>query len=155
MRATAVRLTRGDGGSVTPLLVVFAVCLMLLVSVVVDLSGAYLRRQSVASLADGAALSASDAAATAAVYGEHGDRIDHIDQYVPIDENAARQAVESYLDATGALARYRGLRASVEVLGGRTVVVELLMPYDLPIPMPGVRDSALIRVRALAELPVY
>jgi hypothetical protein len=140
---------QGDEGSVTPLLLAFAVCLILMVSAVIDLSGAYLRRQSAASLADGAALSASDAAAAAAVYGQQSER------YVPIDEESARRAVAAYLSQTGALARYPDLRASVEVVAGRTIVVELRVPYDLPVSVPGGSDSIVIRVRSSAELPVY
>jgi hypothetical protein len=142
---------RPEGGSVTPLLIVFALGLALTIAAVVDVSGAYLRRQSTASLADGAALSASDAAAAASVYAGDGAG----DSYVPIDEDAARHAVVAYLADTGALDRYPGLRASVEVLGGHTVVVELAMPYDLPISVPGSRDSVVIRVESSAELPVY
>ena len=74
---------------------------------------------------------------------------------MPIDEEAARHAVVAYLSETGALDRYPGLRASVEVVAGRTIVVELAMPYDLPISMPGSRDAIAIRVQASAELPVY
>jgi hypothetical protein len=140
---------RSEAGSITPLLIVFALSLALLVSAVIDVSAAYLRRQAAASLADGAALSASDAAAAAAVYGgEHR-------QYVPIDEDAARAAVAAYLRETGALARYPGLRAAVEVVGDRTIVVELRMPYDLPVSVPGARDAVTIRVQSAAELPVY
>jgi hypothetical protein len=53
------------------------------------------------------------------------------------------------------VARYPGLRASVDVIDDRTIVVELLMPYDLPVSVPGVRDAITIRVQAAAELPVY
>jgi hypothetical protein len=128
-------------------MIAFALCLLLFISVVVDLSGAYLRRQSASSLADGAALSASDAAAAAAVY--EGDP-----SYVPIDDAAARAAVEGYLREAAAFARYPGLRASVEV-DGHIVTVELLMPYRLPVTMPGTRDAITIRVASSAELPVY
>ena len=62
------RVSRTDDGSITPLLIVFALCLALMIGAVIDVSAAYLRRQATASLADGAALSASDAAAAAAVY---------------------------------------------------------------------------------------
>jgi hypothetical protein len=129
--------------------IAFALCLALLVSVVVDVSAAYLRRQATASLADGAALSASDAAAAASVYAGDSER------YVPIHEDAARHAVAAYLAETGAVTRYPGLRASVEVVAGRTIVVELQMPYDLPISVPGARDAVTIRVQSAAELPVY
>jgi hypothetical protein len=59
------------------------------------------------------------------------------------------------LDDCGALERYPGLRAAVQVVGGQTIVVELTMPYDLPISVPGSRDAIVIRVQSSAELPVY
>jgi hypothetical protein len=138
-----------ESGSVTPLLIVFAVSLALMIAAVTDVSAAYLRRQAAASLADGAALSASDAAAAAAVYAEDGGR------FVPIDEDAARHAVLAYLDDSGASRRYPGLRTAVRVIGSRTVVVDLAMPYDLPISVPGAGDGVVIKVEASAELPVY
>ena len=140
---------RSDDGTVTPLLIAFALCLALMIAAVVDVSAAFLRRQATASLADGAALSASDAAATASVYAGEGR------EFVPIDEEAAHHAVAAYLEDCGALERYPGLRAAVQVVGGRTIVVELTMPYDLPISVPGSRDAMVIRVESSAELPVY
>jgi Putative Flp pilus-assembly TadE/G-like len=148
--ALATARPRPERGSVTPLLIVFAVSLALMIAAVTDVSAAYLRRQAAASLADGAALSASDAAAAASVYASGESR-----RFVPIDEDAARHAVLAYLDDTGAFRRYPGLQAAVQVVDGRTVVVDLAMPYDLPISIPGARDSVLIRVQAAAELPVY
>jgi hypothetical protein len=145
----ARRAGRAESGSIAPLLIVFAIGLALTIAAVVDVSGAFLRRQSAASLADGAALSASDAAAAASVYAGAGD------SYVPIDEGAARQAVDAYLSQTGAFDRYPGLRASVEVVGGHTVVVDLRVRYELPISVPGSRDSIVVRVQSSAELPVY
>jgi hypothetical protein len=140
---------RSDDGTVTPLLIAFALCLALMIAAVVDVSATFLRRQATASLADGAALSASDAAATASVYAGEGR------EFVPIDEDAARHAVAAYLEDSGAVTRYPGLRAAVQVIGGRTIVVELTMPYDLPISVPGSRDAIVIRVESSAELPVY
>ena len=53
-------MSRDQHGSVTPLLIGFALILATLVAVVVDASAAYLRRQGMNSLADAAALSATD-----------------------------------------------------------------------------------------------
>jgi|tagenome__1003787_1003787.scaffolds.fasta_scaffold20197393_2 hypothetical protein len=145
----AGRRPRREAGTVTPLLLAFAVCLGLLIAAVTDVSAAYLRRQAAASVADGAALSASDAAAAASVYAGESRR------FVPIDEEAARHAVLAYLDDSGAAHRYPGLRTDVQVLDGRTIVVDLAMPYDLPISIPGSRDSVVIRVESSAEVPVY
>jgi hypothetical protein len=116
------------------MLVLFAVCLLLAVIAVTDISASYLRRQATTSLADGAALAATEAAAASSVYGSPDDR------YIAIDPVAAQAAVDTYLrDTTGAYAAYPGLRASV-MIDGFTVRVALTMPYELPVRVPGVRQ---------------
>jgi hypothetical protein len=139
---------RDEGGTVTALLLAFGVCLVLMISAVIDISAAYLRRQAATSLADGAALSASDAAASVAVYGDSDD------EYVAIDKAAARDAVTSYLRKVDAYAAYPHLNADVSV-HDYTITVELTMPYELPINLPGVRDSISITVEASAQMPIY
>ena len=68
-----------------------------------DLSAAYLRRQAAMSLADGASLAATQAAAAGSVYTHpHGG-------YVAIDQRAAAAAVRAYLAHTGAYGEYPGL----------------------------------------------
>src|SRR4029079_9679145 len=57
----AAMSARGEHGSVTPLILGFAVAVAMLVAVVVDASAAYLRRQGLNSAADAAALAATDA----------------------------------------------------------------------------------------------
>ena len=47
---------RDQRGQVTVMLVIFAVCLLLAISAVIDISAGYLRRQAVTNLADGARL---------------------------------------------------------------------------------------------------
>ena len=62
---------RDAEGSVTPLVIGFAVVVALLVGVVVDASAAYLRRQGLNSAADAAALAATDGIQGEQVY-THG-----------------------------------------------------------------------------------
>lgn len=138
---------RGDQGQVTAMLVLFAICVLLAVVAVIDISASYLRRQSTTSLADGAALAATEAAAASSIYGSPDDR------YVAIDPAAAQSAVDIYLRDTGAYAAYRGLRASVAV-EGFTVRVVLTMPYELPVKVPGVRATTTIHATGSAVLPI-
>jgi hypothetical protein len=121
---------RPEGGTITVLVVGFVVVLGLLTAVVVDASAAYLRRQSVNGLADGAALAAADGARGRAVY-ERG-----LGERAPIDPVVARAAVAEYLRSAGAGATYPGL--SWQVTATRTAVtVRLSAPLDLPLDPPG------------------
>lgn len=142
------RRSSGQAGQITAMLVMFMLCLLLTVIAITDLSAAYLRRENAISLADGASLAATQAAAAGSIYhsGDAG--------YVPINQPAAAKAVRSYLAATGAYADYPGLTSRVYVVGHR-VVVALTMPYRLPIPVPGVRQTTLVHASAAAELPIY
>lgn len=135
-------------GQVTAMMLIFAVILLLAIVAVTDISAAYLRRQAVTNLADGAALAATDAAAAAGVYA------DPEAAYVAIDVEAATSAVEQYLTATGAYAEYPGLSAEVRV-DGFTVRVALTVPFGLPVPMPGVDDTVEVHGTASSMLPIY
>jgi hypothetical protein len=130
------------------MLVIFALCLLLTIVAVTDLSAAYLRRQTAMSLADGASLAATGAAAAGSIY-HPGHR-----QYVPINQAAATAAVRRYLATTGAYGDYPGLRSHVQVVGHRVRVL-LTMPYRLPIPLPGVKQVTIIHATSAAELPIY
>jgi len=114
------------------LIIGFALVIAMLVAVVVDASAAYLRRQDLDALADGAALAATDAVGTDQVYvGGLGAR-------AALDPAQARADVASYLQQTGALARYPGLAWAVGV-GPDMVVVRVAAPLDLPLRLPGRR----------------
>ena len=140
-------MRRDESGSITPLIVGFALILAVLVAVVVDASAAYLRRQGLDSLADAAALAATDGLQGDSVYS-HG-----LDARVEIDAQAARRYVEDYLRATGALDRYRGL--SWDVTATRTtVVVRVATPLDLPLHVPGVGENATVTGTAAAVVVV-
>jgi hypothetical protein len=129
------------------MLAIFSVCLLLAIIAVTDISASYLRRQAVVSLADGAALAASDGAAAAGVYGQSAD-------FVMIGQPAAAAAVDSYLRQTGAYARYPGLHVEVAA-EGHTVTVYLSMPYSLPIPVPGVAGTTTLHAVGASEMPIY
>ena len=126
-----------ERGTVTVLVVGFVVILGLLTAVVVDASAAYLRRQAVNGLADGAALAAADGAQGAEVY-ENG-----LGDQAPIDPVVAQAAVDQYLRSTGATATYPGLSWQVTATD-TTVTVRLSAPLDLPLDPTGWADTTTV-----------
>jgi hypothetical protein len=137
---------RSEDGQITAMLVIFSICLLIAIVAATDISASYLRRQSATSLADGAALAATEAAAAGGIYADSDD-------FVAIDETAARAAVDSYLSEVGAYGDYPGLTVAVDVVGHQ-VEVALMMPYRLPVRMPGVDTTTTIHATASAELPI-
>ena len=120
---------RDEGGQTSVLLVGFFVVVVLLVVVVVDASAAYLRRQRLDSLADGAALAAVDGIRGEQLY-EGG-----LGEQVGLDPGGARAFAADYL-AREAVGRYPGLRWDVST-GVDSVEVEVSAPLELPIAPPG------------------
>lgn len=138
---------RGEAGQVAVLVVGFAVVLLLMVGVVVDASAAYLRRQGLDNLADGAALAAADGIQGRQVYeGGLGER-------ARIDPAVARRYVAAYLRSTRAGARYPGLRYAVDASADR-VVVRIAAPLDLPITPPGWEGSPIVSATAASYVVV-
>ena len=85
-----------ESGQTSLLIVGFFLVAVLLVVVVVDASAAYLRRQQLDALADGAALAAADGIQGAQVY-EQG-----LGERAAIDPELARTYVADYLERLGA-----------------------------------------------------
>lgn len=140
-------MNRSERGQITVLIVGFFVVVGLLTVVVIDASAAYLRNQSLNSLADGAALAAVDGIEGEQVYrGDLDDRAD-------IDPRLARQYVAQYLEDVGAYDEYSSLAFDVRS-GDESVVVEVRAPVDLPITPPGWDDSAVVTGEATAVVPV-
>lgn len=119
-------------GSSTPLIIAFSAIVLLLVAVVVDASAAFLVRQRLDALADGAALQGADLGAQGSeAYGgglATGD--------LAISRREAERAVAAYLRDVDAVGQHPGLRAVVRVEDER-VVVRLEVPLDLPLGLPG------------------
>ena len=143
---TAVRTARADG-SITPLVVGFAVVVALLVAVVVDASAAYLQRQGLDAVADAAALAATDGIQGEQVYTRGlGGR-------AQVDPDAARAFAVDYLRHSGAWSHYPGLSFTVDARG-QTVVVHVTAPLRLPLHVPGVGDHTLVRGAAASVVAV-
>lgn len=131
------RRDRGERGSVTPLIVGFAVILLMTIAVVVDSSAAFLRRQELATLAEGAALQGADLGAEGAEVYDGGLG----DQPLRITEASARAAVAAYLTDVGAYRDHPDLAFTVEVVDTR-VEVRITASADFPLTLPGVASSA-------------
>ena len=125
---------RAERGSTIPLIIGFALVLALVVAFVVDASAAYLRRQALDGLADGAALQGADlGAAGTEVYGVGLGAAD-----LRLTAAVAQHAVDDYLGRVGAYQRYPGIQASVSVdATARKVLVHLHAPLRLPLTIPG------------------
>jgi hypothetical protein len=138
---------RGQRGSVTPLIIGLAAVLVLLVAVVVDASAAFLRRQQLDSLADAAALAATDGVQGEAVY-THG-----LGERAAIDPAAARRFVATYVESSGARSRFPGLVYEVRTTAD-TVVVRLSAPLRLPLHVGDLGDTTTVTGTAASVVAV-
>jgi hypothetical protein len=138
---------RSECGQLTVMIVGFFIVVGLLTAVVIDASVAYLRNQSLNSLADGAALAAVDGIEGEQVYsGDLGRRAE-------IDPELAERYVREYMAAIGATDDYPGLDWHVRP-SGEEVVVEVWAPVSLPITPPGWNESTIVTGEAAAVVPV-
>ena len=138
---------RDEAGQAAVLLIGLAIVAILLVGVTVDASAAYLRRQALDNLADGAALAAADGVQGRQVYeGGLGER-------ALIDPQVAREHVATYLRQIGAARTYPGLRYAVDATTDR-VVVHVSAPLDLPITPPGWETRPVISSTAASYVVV-
>ncbi|MBE7323789.1 hypothetical protein IEQ44_03890 [Nocardioides sp. Y6] len=127
----------------------FAAILLVLVAVVVNASAAYLQRQGLTTLADGAALQGADLGSVG-VYAE-GIPEERLLQSGP----QVHEAVAAHLRSVGAVRTYPGLEHEVRVdPTTRVVTVTLRAPLDLPLTVPGVEASPTIAATARATVTV-
>jgi hypothetical protein len=123
---------RDERGSSIPLIVGLAAVLLMGIALVINASSAYLQRQSLDTLADGAALRGADLGA-AGVYGEGLDQGRLLQE-----EGAVRKVVVAYLQSVGADKTYPGLEVGARVnVADRSVTVTLEAPVSLPLHIPG------------------
>ncbi len=142
---------RDETGQMSLLIVGLAVVLMMTIAVVVDATAAFLQRQGLSTLADGAALAAADAGSRneADLYTDGLSGEGRLD----LRHQAARAAVADHLARTGALAAYPGLSWTVTMAdGGDSVVVRVTAPLDLPLTFPGAPASAPVGATASATV---
>jgi uncharacterized membrane protein len=142
-------LRRDEQGQVTLLIIGFASILLMAIVVVIDASAAYLQRQGLDSLADGAALHGADLGSTG-IYQE-GLSAERLSQ----QEETVHAAVHAYLRDAGAGERYADIRVAVEVdAAGRSVTVRLEAPLDLPLTIPGSPANPVVRASSTAAVTV-
>lgn len=142
--------TRGQAGTASLMIIGLAVVLLMMAAVVTDASDAYLQRQGLDTLADGAALTAADAGAS----GEeaYGAGLGHD---LHLDPATARAAVLDYLHRVGAFARYPGLTTQVSVdPTTRRVVVAVHARVRLPLHVPGSPGHASIGALSAATVGI-
>ena len=138
---------RGERGQTALMIVGLFLVAVLLVVVVVDASAAYLRRQRLDSLADGAALAAVDGLQGEAVYTQG------LAERAEIDPVAARAFASSYLRSLGAHQRYPGMQVRVDTTID-SVRVRITTPLELPLVPPGWTDDTRVTGRAAAYVTI-
>lgn len=144
-----MRRPSGDDGSVLVLMIGLVAVLLLLVAVVVDVSAVVLARRSVASVADGAAVSAAQGIDYTVFYadGPAGG--------VPLSEAAVADRVATY--ARGAVLDQPGLVLQSRVDGGYVAVVTaqrvVRLPFGGALGVGDVDVTAVARARAPLVLP--
>jgi Flp pilus assembly protein TadG len=132
---------RDERGQSTVLIVGLAVVLAMLVAVVVDASAAYLQRQGLDTIADGAALRGADLGAS----GEETYTTGVPEEDLRLTPAAVRTAVHAYLADVGAYAAYPGLSFDVGVDdAAHRVTVTVRAPIDLPLTVPGSPGTATV-----------
>ena len=147
--AVSRRRRRDERGSTIPLIVGFAGILVMGIVVVTDASAAYLQRQGLDTLADGAALRGADLGSV----GAYTDGIPH-DRLRQVESQVDR-AVAAYLRDAGAHERYPGITVASDVDEGRAqVTVHLSAPLELPLTIPGSPDRPMIGATGTAAVTV-
>lgn len=144
-----MRGVRGDDGSVLVLVLGLAAVLLLLVGVVADVSATVLAKRSVASAADGAAISAAQALDYPAFYSRG------LSGGVPLSDAGVAERVATY--ELAAARDQPGLQLRASVQEGAAVVDArrtLRLPFSGRLGRSAVEVSARARARApLAALP--
>jgi uncharacterized membrane protein len=142
---------RDQHGQATLMIIGFAFVLAMAVAMVVDASAAYLQRQGLDTVADGAALQGANLGGTGRdVYigGVPTDRLE-------LTAATVRASVHDYLVSSGAYASYPGLSFTVDVdRAVSNVTVHVRAPLDLPLTVPGSPEVATIGATGSAVVAV-
>ena len=134
------------------LIIGFATVLAMAIAVVIDASAAYLQRQGLDNLADGAALHGADLGRV-----RRGRLRAAVSATAPRAHRGRRpgQRCTTTSASAGAHDRYPGLAAYVDAdPATRRVRVRLTAPLHLPLKVPGGQESALISATGAAVVAV-
>lgn len=148
-RLRAVR-AGGDQGQLLLLVLVYTVIAGLMVTVVVNLSKAYLYRRGLVAAADGAALAAANRPDLVRIYSG-------TDDVLPLSVQGARDAVHRYVADAELEDRFAGFRVVDVDTDGRTVVVTLGARVHLPftaVLLPGHRGGYPVQATVRARSPL-
>ena len=116
---------RRDDGQLLLLVLAYVVIAGLLVTVVVNVSKAYLFRRALLSAADGAALAAANEPDLDQVYGGPGENL-------PLSQRKARAAVRQYVEDAHLEDRLTDFEVAAVTTDGVTVVVTFRGKVELP-----------------------
>jgi len=139
-----------ESGQIVPLVIGYAVILLVLVVVVVDTSTVFLQRRSLAALADGVAVAAASAVDPAAVAAGALDT----HQALVLAGDRAAAVASSYLSRAQATDRFTDLRLSDVSVGGDATTVTVRLDARVPLPFVGwvaADHSAGVAVHAAAS----
>lgn len=138
---------RDEAGQTAIFIVGLATVLLMAAVLVIDASAAFLQRQGLDTLADGAALAGADAGASGEdIYTEGVDP-----ERLKLYADTARAGVADYLARSGARERFPGLTFEVSIdAATRSVVVRVRAPMDLPLGIPGVSSRPVIGAEGAA-----
>lgn len=140
-------MTRGnpldESGQITVMTIGFFVFLGLLAVVVINASAAFLERQELSNLADGAALAAADGLSRDDFY-RNG-----VDSEVELDPEEVRQLVASYVAASGETVRAVSVSAT-----GDEVRVRMERTVSVAIAPPGWTSQTTIVAEATSQLRI-
>lgn len=139
--------THNQVGSVAPLMIGLFLIVATLTAVVIDASAGYLQRHQLNSIADSAALVATDGLANEQLYTAG------VQAQLTIDPTVARVRVNDYLRRSGATERFPGLTWRMSTTA-TSVTVVVSAPLQLPLGVPGIASSAPVRTSATASVQV-
>jgi Flp pilus assembly protein TadG len=142
--------SEGEQGSVLILTIGFVVVIMLLVAVVVDASKLFLTRRALASVADGAAVSAAQDVDPAAVYASPAG------EALPLSPTRVAADVRAYVRRAAGESGLTDLQVVAVGVQGPDVTVTLSARSVLPLVglVVGQTDGVLISVTARARSAV-
>ncbi|NHC12922.1 pilus assembly protein TadG-related protein [Motilibacter deserti] len=145
------RRPRGDTGTITPLILGFAVVVMALIAVVTDVSSAYLARRTLAGAADSTALAAAG--------GVDRDRLyDGSLTSLPLSASAARARADRQLTRTQLRAKFPDARVARVALDESRTTVTVQLAATARLPFTGIlgfgRGSVRLTAAASARSPL-
>lgn len=119
-------MRRDDEGQLLLLVLGYVLIGAVMVTVVVDLSIAYLHRRALAAAADGAALAAANQPDLAALYSGAGDEL-------PLSERGTASAVDQYVQDAQLGRRFDDFEIVEVGTDGQTVTVTFAARVQLPL----------------------